>query len=163
VEGDAIDDDLVHLAISRLTQRYADVVMRRAWDEMHLLTLPDAVFSFELPSGQTLRFVGPDAIGEFGKHATDSFDFYSYVPLNLVVDVEELTTASGRFTSLEHGVDRTTGTWHEFFGHYDDRYVRDAGTWRFASRKFRTLMTRAHPGPGDHHDDLGDASPPAVT
>jgi hypothetical protein len=146
VERDAVDDDLVHLAISRLHQRYADVVMRRAWDEMHLLALADAPFSFELPSGETLRFVGPEALGAFGAHATGSFSFYSYVPLTLVVEVEDPVHASGRFYSLEHGVDRTTGDWQEFFGQYDDRYVRDGGTWRFAQRSFRTLTTRSHPG-----------------
>jgi hypothetical protein len=137
-----MDDDLVYLAITRLQHAYADVATRRAWEEMRALALPDATFDFELPTGQALHLVGPEALGEFGRQATDSFSFYTYVPLNTVVSVTDEGHATGRFRSLELAVDGGSGDWLEFYGLYDDAYVRHEGRWRFQRRSFTTVATR---------------------
>src|SRR5262245_6994813 len=125
-------DALAYVAITRLQSAYADLATRRAWDELDALAVGDAAFTFTLPTGQTIELVGPRALGEFGRRATEGFSFYSYQPLNTVVDVTDATHASGRSYSLEVGVDASTGDWQEFYGVYDDEYVASDGAWRFA-------------------------------
>ncbi len=140
------DDSVAYLAITRLQRRYADVATRRAWTEMADLARDDARFSFELVTGQSLEFVGPAALAEFGAQATAQFSFYEYIPLNTVVTVTSDTTATGTFYSLEIGVDATSAVWTEFYGRYEDVYAMDAGRWWFARRAFQVLTTRVGSG-----------------
>lgn len=139
-------DAPAHLAITRIQGRYADIATRRAWAELADLTLSDARFSFELPTGHVLELVGPGALADFGARATARFSFYEYVPLNTVATVVNETTAAGRSYSLEIGVDATSGAWTEFYGRYDDEYARTGRGWQFARRAFRILTTRTRGG-----------------
>ena len=46
------DDAILDLAIMRLQRAYADLATRRAFSEVAELATPDAIFSFDLRSGQ---------------------------------------------------------------------------------------------------------------
>jgi hypothetical protein len=137
------DDSQAYLAITRLQSRYADIVTRRAWDEMGEIATGDARFTFDLRIGEPLVFIGPVALATFGAGATAGFSFYEYLPLNTVVDVTGPTAATGRFYSLEIGVEKASGRWTEFYGLYHDDYVVDGGRWRFAARAFQTVSVRS--------------------
>src|SRR5262245_46366595 len=137
-----MDDALAYLAITRLQNSYADIATRMAWSEMRTIATPDARFTFDLRGGEPRVFDGPEALGEFGASGAAQFGFYNYLPLNTVVDVTSESQATGRFYSLEVGVDRASGTWLEFYGLYDDVYACEDGSWLFASRRFRTIALR---------------------
>ena len=141
-ENRAMDDALAYLAITRLQNTYADIATRMAWPEMRTIALPDAVFTFDLRMGEVIELDGPEALAAFGARACASFAFYNYLPLNSVVTVTSDSSATGRFYSLEVGVDRTSGAWVEFYGRYDDRYANADGEWKFAGRAFQTMARR---------------------
>ena len=131
-----------YVAITQLHAAYADVVARMAWSELGDLMVADARFTFDLGEGPAIELVGPEAVGQFGSRATDSFTFYSYQPLNTVLTQVGLGEATGRFYALEVALIRGSDAWLEIYGAYDDEYVERDGSWRFARRDFRTLARR---------------------
>jgi len=136
------DDAMLDLAIMRLQRAYADLATRRAFSEVAELATPDAIFSYDLRSGQIFEVKGVVAFGEFGARMTERFSFYEYIPLNFVVAAEADGRARGRAYSLEVAEDRETGAWIEVYGAYDDEYAQIEGTWRFAQRRYRTYGRR---------------------
>lgn len=133
-------DPEMFLGISCLHGAYADIASRMVWDEMTGIVVPDARFTFTLADGQVIELNGPDELGAFGRQATDSFDFYSYEPLNTALVTRGPTHATGRFYA--HEVALVAGSWLEFYGTYDDEYVLADGRWKFARRDFRVQATR---------------------
>ena len=133
-----------HHDITQLHAAYADIASRRAWGEMSGIVRPEATFTFTLETGagDSVELTGPDELAEFGQAATAAFDFYSYQPLNFVLTGETDAGASGRFYAREVATLLTTGQWLEFYGLYDDDYVRVDERWWFARRHFRVLAQR---------------------
>jgi hypothetical protein len=141
------DDDLAYLAITRLLGAYADIATRKAWSEFPPLAAPDARFTFDTKGG-LVEVVGAEAFGEFGAKSLESFTFYEYIPLNVVVKADSESTPRGRVYSFEVGEDRESGAWLTFYGLYHDEYVHLDGAWRFASRHYQALARRTN----DHLD-----------
>lgn len=139
-------DDAAYVALTRLHRAYGDVCVRRAWEDIADLCLPDASFTFDLGGGLVVPLHGPGEWQAFGRRALGGFAFYRYVVLNAVVDVDAADAAHGRVDVLELGLDRASGEWLEIYGSYDDSYVRDGGRWLFASRAYEISARRTSPG-----------------
>jgi hypothetical protein len=142
-------DDVV--ALWRLQSRYADVITRRAWAELHDLFLPDTTVHVDTVTAPPRTFVGPGALGEFVAGAIARFDHFAFVILNTVVDLDpapdgtEPTTARGRIFMCEVRHDQASDSWRNAHGVYQDRYRHQDGRWWFAERHYRSM---ARTGPG---------------
>jgi hypothetical protein len=128
-----------YLGITRLQSAYADVVTRRAWDELGALFQTDAAIHIDTVTGDVLHFTGPDEFGAFVAGSIERFEFFEFVILNTVVDVQDGPAATGRMWMVELRQDRATGAWSNAFGVYQDSYALTEGTWRFAERHYQSL------------------------
>ncbi len=148
-----VDDELLLTAvhdngIRRLQHRYADVVNRRAWDELDGLFLPDAPVVIDTRSGEPRRFVGGREIGGFIGPSVANFTFFEFVILSARIEFPDgagAGAALGRLYLCEHRLDGATGRWTNAFGLYHDRYSFISGRWWFAGRHYHSLA-RSTPG-----------------
>jgi hypothetical protein len=140
----ALTDHVV--ALWRLQSRYADVVTRRAWPELHEVFRPDTTVHIDTVTAPERQVTGPEAFGAFVAAAIERFDHFAFVILNTVVDVDEAGgTATGRLFMCEVRHDQASDTWQNAHGVYRDRYVLEGDRWWFAERHYRSL---ARSGPG---------------
>ena len=130
-------DDVVSLW--RLQARYADIVTRQAWPELHEVFRPDALVEVDTVTAPVRRFIGPDAFGAFVADAIERFDHFAFVILNTVVDVVSDTQATGRMFMCEVRHDRELDTWPIAYGCYQDSYSRVDGRWWFSQRRYRSM------------------------
>jgi len=134
-----VEDELVgYLGVTRLQAAYADVVSRRAWDELHALFEPDAPVEVNTVTSPALHFQGSEEFAAFVAKSIERFEFFEFVILNTVVDVRG-DAATGRVWMVELRQDRATGSWSNAFGIYHDTYARQEGTWRFHTRHYQSL------------------------
>ena len=133
------DDQRAYVAITRLQAAYADVVSRRAWDELGRLFEPQAPIHIDTVTSSVLHFVGPEEFGEFVSRSIERFEFFEFVVLNTVVDVRSDDTATGRLWMVELRQDRASGGWSNAFGLYHDVYAETGGAWRFRERHYQSL------------------------
>ena len=134
----AFNETVDYIAITRLQAAYADVVTRRAWPELEPLFLPDAPIHVDTVTAPVIELVGPTALGEFIDGAIERFEFFEFVPLNTVVDIQG-DSATARLYMVELRQDADGGRWSNAFGLYQDRYARDGERWRFAERHYQSL------------------------
>lgn len=137
-----VQDDAAYLAITRLQAAYADVVTRRAWPELELLFVPDAPIVVDTMGPPPVELAGAKALGEFVGAAIERFEFFEFVILNTVVEVEPGGSASGRLYMVELRQEQATGEWSNAFGLYRDHYALVDGRWRFAERRYQSLARR---------------------
>ena len=118
-----------HATIDDLLHAYADAVVRRDPEQWISTWASDAVW--ELGKGRNVT--GADAILDLWNSAMDGF---KAVVQNVVNRTAELAdgAGTGRCYIIEHWwrADDSRGI---LLAHYDDRYVRVDGGWRFASRE----------------------------
>ena len=126
-----------YLSIQRLQAAYADVVTRRAWAELEPLFEPDAPITLALADRDPMNFSGPHEIGEFIAASIERFEFFQFVILNTVLDIDG-SDATGRMYMTELRQDRE-GHWSQIFGLYVDRYRLAGDNWRFAQRRYHSL------------------------
>jgi hypothetical protein len=131
-----------YVAITRLQAAYADVVTRRAWPQLEPLFAPNAPIRLDLVTRPFVDLAGALALGDFISTAIARFEFFEFVILNAVVDLDADTTASGRVYMVEIRQEAGGGEWSNAFGVYEDRYVEDGGRWRFAERRYQSLARR---------------------
>ncbi|MEY2434515.1 MAG: hypothetical protein QOC92_4240, partial [Acidimicrobiaceae bacterium] len=115
-------DDVV--ALWRLQSTYADIITRRAWPELHDVFRPDTTVHVDVVTGPVRTFEGPDAFGTFVSGAIERFDYFTFVILNTVVELDRDDRANGRIFMCEIRHDRESQTWNKAYGVYEDRYVR---------------------------------------
>lgn len=138
-------DDVV--ALWRLQARYADLVTRRAWRELHAVFRPDARVEVDTVTRPIQAFTGPDAFGDFVAGAIARFDHFEFVILNTIVEVTSESTATGRILMCEIRHERGADSWSIAYGCYDDSYVKVEGRWWFDERRYRS-MARTGPEAG---------------
>jgi len=150
--ADTETDDVV--ALWRLQARYADIITRRAWPELHEVFRPDASVHLDTVTAPPRTVVGPDAFTDFVATAMARFDHFTFVILNTVIDLDPpggpgrpVTGAGGRIFMCEVRHDRESDTWQNAHGVYQDRYVRVDGRWWIAGRRYRS-MARTGPEAG---------------
>jgi hypothetical protein len=135
-----------YIAIRRLQSAYADVVTRRAWSELDGLILPDAEVEIDKRSGEPLRLVGPQAVGEFIGGAIAGFDFFEFVVLNTRVDIGlqgDPDAATARMYMNELRREAESGRFTVVYGVYHDRMRRAGGHWWFEHRRYHSLARTA--------------------
>ena len=133
-------DDVV--ALWRLQARYADVVTRRAWSEMHELFRPDTPVHIDTVTAPARITSGPDEFVRFVARSLERFDHFAFVILNSVVDVAvdgDPDAAEGRIFMCEIRHETALDMWHNAYGVYSDRYRRVDGRWWFAERRYRSM------------------------
>lgn len=140
------DDNLDYVSITRLYAAYADVVTRRAWDELGPLFVPDVPIHVDRVNAPALEFHGATEFGEFVARSIERFDFFEFVILNTVVRFRSAGTAGGRLYMVELRQDRETGEWSNAFGVYHDDLTVVGGRWCFASRRYQSLARKMGPG-----------------
>ncbi|MCB1246766.1 MAG: nuclear transport factor 2 family protein [Acidimicrobiia bacterium] len=141
-DRDSLHALLDHHAVERLHASYADVVNRRSWRSLEPLFEPDATVRLDLVDREPIDVAGPSALGEFLGRAVARFEFFEMIPLTLHVDppgTDSPDLLDSRLWMCE--VRRETGSldWSVAYGLYQDTYRREDGTWRFASRAYRSL------------------------
>lgn len=134
-------------AVRRLHHAYADIVTRRAWGELHDLMRPTCTLDLDL-GNRTMRFDGPDAIGEFIGNELERFSFFEFVILNSVVKVDVAGgTAGARLYMQELRQDVDGGRRTNAYGVYHDHFERDVdGRWWIARRRYGSFSRTAAPG-----------------
>jgi hypothetical protein len=138
--GRSETDDVV--ALARLQSRYADVVTRRAWDELGDIFRPDATVVVDTVTSPARTLVGPREFGAFVARAVERFDHFTFVILNAVVDVGaggDPDAAEGRMFMCEIRHDTARDEWTYAHGVYSDRYRYVDGRWWFAGRRYRSM------------------------
>lgn len=136
------DNTDAYVAITRLQASYADVVTRRAWDELGPLFAPEAPIHIDTVTGEPVDVVGAAGLARFVAPAVERFEFLEFVILNTVIEFRDDTTASGRLYMVEIRQDRTSHEWSNAFGLYQDDYVVQDAAWRFRRRRYRSLARR---------------------
>lgn len=139
------DESREVVALWRLQSRYADIITRRAWPELHEVFLPHTIVHLDLVTAPPREFVGPDELGNFVAQAIERFDHFTYVILNSVVDLEGPDRARGRIFMCEVRHDAVSDTWPNAHGLYQDRYVRIDGRWWIEERHYRSLAREGPP------------------
>jgi len=137
------------VALQDLLAAYADVINRRAFDELDDLFLPDCEIVVDTRRGTPQTFVGGPALGAFVGAAIERFDFFQFVILSARVWVDGGDDATGRLYMCEVRHDRATRERSQAFGVYHDRFRRARDRWWFAGRQYHSLArTAADGGPG---------------
>lgn len=134
------DELLSYVAIERVQRSYADIVTRRAWDELSSIMVPDCPITVDTVA-QSYEFVGPEQIGNFISSQIERFDFFEFVILNTVIETDVARgVAAGRMYMQEIRHDRDGGVRTDAYGVYHDRFERDAGgAWKMARRFYRSF------------------------
>jgi hypothetical protein len=148
-DADEIAATVDHVAIDRLQRRYADVVNRRAWEELDAVFSPSVRIALDLVNRPTVELVGRDDFVAFIDPAMARFGFFEFVILNSHVELwpdDDHDAATARIFMCELRTGPEGGERTDAFGLYRDRYVRTAEGWRIIRRHYRSL---AHFPPGD--------------
>ena len=139
---DAVSDTVDYVAITRLQAAYADVVTRRAWNDLDDLFLPEAPVVVDTVTSPRVLLAGPQQLGNFIGTAIERFEFFEFVPLNTTVELrvgDDADQARGRLYMCELRQEAATGQASQAFGVYHDEYRRHDGRWRFARRDYQSL------------------------
>ena len=155
-----------HVALDRLQRRYADVITRRAWDELADLFLPDTVVHLDTVTAAPRDLIGPTEFAEVIGAAMARFDHFTFVILNGIAELDEPSAgdldadglgAHGRIFLCEIRHETERDAWSTAHGVYQDRYVLAGGRWRIAERQYRSM---ARTGPDEAILGLPPGLPP---
>jgi len=147
-----VQETIAYIAIRRLQNRYADIVTRRVWPELHEVMRASCVVTVDVVDRQ-IEFDGPGAIGDFIGTQLEQYDFFEFVILNTVMEIDaDQGEASARMYIQEARQNVADGRRSDSFGVYHDRFERDeSGRWWFARRHYRSY---ARTNPADSSTDL---------
>lgn len=147
IDEERLAEALDYLDIRRLQNRYADIVTRRAWAELHHIMRPTCTLELDL-GDDTKVFDGPQAIGDFIGEQLEQFSFFEFVILNTVIEVDVAAgTAGGRMYMQELRQNLSDGRRTNAYGVYHDRFERHDGTWWLARRRYASFSRTIAPGP----------------
>jgi hypothetical protein len=137
-----------YIALRRLQNAYADIVSRRAFDELDTVFRADTTLTIDLGSGGTRVFRGPTEIGRLIGGVVNPLDHFMFVILNTVMQIGvdgDPDVAKARLYLWEIHSDPRTGRRSDLFGVYHDRHERIEGRWWFTERRYHRM---ARTGPG---------------
>ena len=137
---------LAYVELQRLESRYADVVTRRAWDELASIVLPDCPIVVDVRHTK-FEFTGPTKYGEFIDGAIQRFSLFEFVLLNMVFRIDAGSgVAAARVYMQEIRQNVSDGRRTDAYGVYHDRLEQGSdGRWRFARRHYRSFARTAEP------------------
>src|SRR5262245_13318992 len=104
-----MDDTSNYVAITRLQAAYADIVNRRAWPELLEIFEADAHIRVDTVTASAYDFNGPAELGAFIGKSIERFDFFEFVVLNTVVNVDSDDSAQARVFMCEIRRDHASG------------------------------------------------------
>jgi len=142
------DQELLdYVAICRLQAAYADAVTRRAWSDLGELFLSDALVQVDTVTNAPIEVIGAVGISSFISAAIERFEFFELVILNVHVvrDADQGSNPQARglrsrsFT-CELRQERSNGHWTNAFGVYHDDLRCEGGSWRYARRRYQSLV-----------------------
>ncbi|MCP4904979.1 MAG: nuclear transport factor 2 family protein [bacterium] len=135
-----MQETIDYIALRRLQNRYADLVTRRAWSELHEVFRADCVVTVDVID-RSMDFDGPRAIGDFISGQLEQFDFFEFLILNTVMKIDaDAGTARARMYIQELRQNVSDGRRSDSFGVYHDRFDRDeGGRWWFAERHYQSF------------------------
>jgi hypothetical protein len=148
----AIDDArlaeaLDYTDIRRVQNRYADIVTRRAWAELHDIMRPGCRLELNL-GDRELAYEGPQAIGDFIGDQLTQFEFFEFVILNTVIEIDvDAGVAGARMYMQELRQNVDDGRRTNAYGVYHDRFERHDGAWWIARRRYGSFSRTIAPGP----------------
>jgi len=133
------DPVATELALRDLVARYADAVSRQDPAAVAELFTPDGVW-------RVGGYGEPRGHAEITAFLAGLLDSWSTIVHALAsgrvhLDPADPDRATGRWYITEFG-QRTDGAEVFFAGVYHDEYVRDAGVWRFAQRRYDSMFRR---------------------
>jgi len=137
----AVSEAVDYIAIQRLQAAYADIVNRRAWDELEVIFVPDATVSIDRRAGDPLVLRGAREVGTFIGGLIERMDFFEFVILNVTMTLGvdgDADRAAARMYMCEIRHEAGTGR-STAFGVYHDHYTRTEGRWRIATRIYHSL------------------------
>ena len=131
-----------YIAIRRLQSAYADIVTRRAFDELGEIFRPDTTVTLDIRSGDPLVMNGPGEVGQFIGSSLARFGLFEFVVLNTVIEIGadgDPDRARARMYMWEIRSDVDSGRRTDAFGVYHDDHVRVDGRWWFAARRYHSM------------------------
>lgn len=154
LKGSGVSDDEVaatvdHIAIDRLQRAYADLVNRRAWDELAGVFARDVSITLDLVTRPAVELVGVQEFAAFIGPAMERFGFFEFVILNSHIDLwpgGDRSSATARVFMCELRTEGDERQRSDAFGLYRDGYLKTDDGWRIASRRYQSL---AHFPAGD--------------
>lgn len=143
---DSGDEARAYIELQRVQSRYADVVTRRAWDELAGLVRADCPIVVDVRHTQ-FELVGPAEYGQFIARQVERFSFFQFVLLNTVLCIDtERGVAAARVYMQEIRQNVSDGRRTDAYGVYHDRLERDDdGRWWYARRHYRSFARTAEP------------------
>ena len=137
---------LAYVELQRLQSKYADVVTRRAWEELAGFVRADCPIVVDVRHTK-FEFTGPTEYGEFIDRQIQRFALFEFVLLNMVMQIDaERGVAAARVYMQEIRQNVSDGRRTDAFGVYHDRLERgDDGRWWFARRHYRSFARTAEP------------------
>ena len=152
-----------YLELQRVQSRYADVVTRRAWDELADFVRADCPIVVDVRHTQ-FQLTGPTEYGQFIARQIERFSFFQFVLLNTVLRIDnERGVAAARVYMQEIRQNVSDGRRTDAYGVYHDRLERaDGGRWWYGWRHYRSLARTAEPR-GDTDLDVFDLPTIALT
>ena len=90
----ALDETIDFIAIQRVHSAYADIVTRRAWDELTTIMLSSCSLTLNL-GDRTMSIDGPTSIGAFIGEQLEQFSFFEFIILNSVAHIDEDGSRAG--------------------------------------------------------------------
>ena len=130
----------------------------RAWPELENLFEAQAPIHVDTVNAAVIEIIGQGS-GEFVGGSIERFEFFEFVILTAVVEVDSATEAHGRMYMQELRQDRSNGGWTDAYGVYHDRYRHDGSRWRFAERHYQSLARTGRmevfPFPAAHARPIG--------
>ena len=150
---DRMAEAVEYVALQRLQSRYADVVTRRAWDELADFVRPDCPIVVDVRHRQ-FELTGPAQYGDFIARQIERFSLFEFVLLNTVMRIDaERGVAAARVYMQEIRQNVSDGRRTDAYGVYHDRLERDGeGRWWFAKRHYRSLARTAEPRVATDYD-----------
>ncbi len=137
--ADSLEETVAYVALRRVQNRYADIVTRRAWDELHDIMCADVVVSIDL-GDRTLEYRGVEELGGFISKQLEQFDFFEFVILNTVLKIDfRAGRAAVRMYMQEARQTIETRQRSDTFGIYHDVFVDDPDRgWLLSHRRYRS-------------------------
>ncbi|MBO9376598.1 nuclear transport factor 2 family protein [Sphingomonas histidinilytica] len=126
-----------YIAITRLQAAYADMITRRAWDELPSIFCEGARIVVDRMDGTPLDLDGPAGLAAFVSKAIGHMDFFEFVILNTVIEIGD-GEAHGRMYMCEIRHDAKAGQTMSY-GLYRDHYRKQDGRWKFGDRRYRVM------------------------
>ena len=137
---------LAYVELQRLQSRYADVVTRRAWNELAGFVGADCPIEVDVRHTR-FELTGPTEYGEFIDRAIQRFSLFEFVLLNMVFQIDaQRGVAAARVYMQEIRQNVSDGRRTDAYGVYHDRLEQDGdGRWWFARRHYRSFARTAEP------------------